>query len=116
MPYARITGTGGCLPPRIVSNDDLAADLAERLRTVGRRPGGVHPVLAGSVPTRDATSATEAAYWRDHLGPAPTEAAGAAVLLVVDETSTGWAVTLAAAALREAGATAVLPMVVHQTV
>jgi 3-oxoacyl-[acyl-carrier-protein] synthase-3 len=30
MPYARITGTGGFLPQRIVSNDDLAADLATR--------------------------------------------------------------------------------------
>jgi 3-oxoacyl-[acyl-carrier-protein] synthase-3 len=30
MPYARITGTGGYLPPHIVSNDDLAADLAKR--------------------------------------------------------------------------------------
>ncbi len=30
MPYARITGTGGYLPPRVVSNDDLAADLAMR--------------------------------------------------------------------------------------
>lgn len=30
MPYARITGTGGYLPPRIVTNDDLAADLATR--------------------------------------------------------------------------------------
>src|SRR5690606_38511808 len=26
----RITGTGGYLPPRVVSNDDLAADLATR--------------------------------------------------------------------------------------
>ena len=30
MPYARITGTGGYLPPRVVSNDDLPADLATR--------------------------------------------------------------------------------------
>jgi 3-oxoacyl-[acyl-carrier-protein] synthase-3 len=30
MPYARITGTGGYLPSRVVSNDDLAADLATR--------------------------------------------------------------------------------------
>lgn len=29
-PYARITGTGGCLPPRRLSNDDMAALLAER--------------------------------------------------------------------------------------
>ncbi|MFT0534170.1 beta-ketoacyl-ACP synthase III [Castellaniella hirudinis] len=30
MPYARIAGTGGYLPPRVVSNDELAADLAAR--------------------------------------------------------------------------------------
>ncbi len=30
MPYARIIGTGGYLPPRIVTNDDLAAELATR--------------------------------------------------------------------------------------
>lgn len=30
MPYARIAGTGGYLPPRVVSNDDLAADLLTR--------------------------------------------------------------------------------------
>lgn len=30
MRYAKITGTGGYLPPRIVSNDDLAADMATR--------------------------------------------------------------------------------------
>lgn len=30
MPYARIVGSGGFLPPRIVTNDDLAAELATR--------------------------------------------------------------------------------------
>lgn len=30
MPYAKIVGSGGYLPPRIVSNDELAADLATR--------------------------------------------------------------------------------------
>lgn len=30
MLYAKITGTGGYLPPHIVSNDDLAADLAAK--------------------------------------------------------------------------------------
>ncbi|MBV6271414.1 ketoacyl-ACP synthase III [Alcaligenaceae bacterium CGII-47] len=30
MSYAKITGTGGYLPPRIVTNDELAADLATR--------------------------------------------------------------------------------------
>lgn len=30
MPYAKIIGSGGYLPARVVSNDDLAADLASR--------------------------------------------------------------------------------------
>ena len=30
MPYAKIIGSGGYLPPRIVTNDDLAAELATR--------------------------------------------------------------------------------------
>ncbi|MBC7202464.1 MAG: ketoacyl-ACP synthase III [Pusillimonas sp.] len=30
MPYAKIAGTGGYLPPHVVSNDDLAAELASR--------------------------------------------------------------------------------------
>ena len=30
MPYARIVGSGGCLPPRVVSNNDLASELATR--------------------------------------------------------------------------------------
>jgi len=30
MPYAKIIGSGGYLPPRVVSNDELAADLATR--------------------------------------------------------------------------------------
>ena len=29
MPYTKIIGTGAYLPPRIVSNDDLAAQLAQ---------------------------------------------------------------------------------------
>lgn len=30
MSYSRITGSGACLPPRAVSNDELAAELAQR--------------------------------------------------------------------------------------
>ncbi|WP_132992995.1 RecQ family ATP-dependent DNA helicase [Gordonia zhaorongruii] len=110
---------GGMRPEAILSLDahggDLAADLAERLRTVGRRPGEAFPVVGGPRPAREATSAVEAAYWRDHLGPAPASD-GSVVALVVDESSSGWVVTVAAAKLREAGASAVLPLLVHQTV
>jgi len=111
---------GGMRPDSIVSLDlqggTIAADLAERLRTVGRRPGSQFGVVPGPIPGREATSGVEATYWSDHLGPTPSDVAGRSVLLVVDETTTGWAVTLAAAALRDVGASAVLPLVIHQTV
>lgn len=93
----------------------LAEQVAQHLCDVGRRPGLAYPVRSGDGPGRDATGATEAVYWRDHLGDVP-EVADQVVLLVVDETGSGWPVTLAAAALREAGATAVLPLLIHRTV
>lgn len=93
----------------------LAEHVAEHLRAVGRRPGGRFPVHAGDGPGREATGATEAAYWRDHLGD-PPDVAGQTVLLVVDETSSGWPITVAAAALREAGADAVMPLLLHRSV
>lgn len=30
VPYSRVVGTGGCLPERVVTNDELAAELATR--------------------------------------------------------------------------------------
>ncbi|WP_026919057.1 DEAD/DEAH box helicase [Gordonia shandongensis] len=111
------TRAAGIRPDLIVSLDltggDLAEALATRLREVGRRSGGPLGVRAGTRPGREATGATEAVYWRDHLEPVPPVTG--AVLLVVDETGSGWPVTLAAAALRDAGADAVLPLVIHQT-
>ncbi|GAC70575.1 RecQ family ATP-dependent DNA helicase [Gordonia soli] len=109
----------GVRPDVIVSLDLLGGQLAERvadhLRTVGRRPGGVFPVNSGGGPAADATGAVEAVYWRDHLG-SPPEVGDQVVLLVTDSSSSGWPVTLAAAALRDAGARAVLPLLVHRTV
>lgn len=93
----------------------LAERVAAHLCEVGRRPGLGFPVRSGDGPGRDATGATEASYWRDHLG-VPPDVAGQVVVLVVDETGSGWPITLAAAALREAGATAVLPLLIHRTV
>ncbi|AZG46081.1 RecQ family ATP-dependent DNA helicase [Gordonia insulae] len=93
----------------------LADKVADHLCEVGRRPRLSVPVRSGDGPGRDATGATEAVYWREHLGEMP-DVAGQTVLLVVDETSSGWPITLAAAALREAGADAVLPLLIHRTV
>ncbi|MGW0038285.1 RecQ family ATP-dependent DNA helicase [Gordonia sp. NPDC003376] len=94
----------------------LAEDLAAHLCRVGRRPGTTMTVRMGDPPSRDLPGAAEATHWAQRLGPAPDDVAGQVVLLVVDESRSGWAVTLAAAALREAGATAVLPLLIHRTV
>ena len=99
-----------------LTGTNLADQLAEHLRIVGKRPGGHLPVRQGNPPDRDAPGAVEATYWRDHLGEPPAEVAGQKVLLVVDESRSGWAITLAAAALREAGATAVMPLLIHRSV
>ncbi len=119
-------GRAGIRPELICALDlgtGLAADLTQRLRVIGKRaPCDDYPVRPGDGPGREANGAAEAVYWRDHLGPPPAldgtgpEPGGPSVLLVVDETSSTWPITLAAAALREAGAGPVLPLVIHQTV
>ncbi|GAA1481135.1 RecQ family ATP-dependent DNA helicase [Gordonia sinesedis] len=93
----------------------LAEDLAAHLREVGKRDGGAFPVRPGDPPPRDAPGAVEAAAWRGRLGD-PPDVTGKSVLLVVDEDRSGWPITLATAALRSAGATAVLPLLIHRTV
>jgi ATP-dependent DNA helicase RecQ len=94
------------------------ASVADHLAQVGRLDRvdltGVRP-LQGDPP-----SGEEAAHWREALA-GPVEqlgdaARGRVVLLVVDATRSGWAVTVAAAMLRRAGARGVLPMVLHRTV
>ncbi len=76
---------------------------------------GQHPP-----PGEEASSAEEAAWWRDRIGPAAAQIAGSlqgrTVLLVVDRSATGWPVTVAAAQLRQQGAARVLPLLVHRTV
>lgn len=94
----------------------LAEDLAVVLRRVGKRDGSVMPTRLGDGPPRDAPGPTEATYWQAHLGDPPSEIAGQSVLLVIDEDRSGWPITLAAAKLREAGATAVMPLLIHRTV
>jgi hypothetical protein len=73
-------------------------------------PAGIDGRLA------EMTSAEEAAYWRDRLPPesVPGDVAGRVVLLVVDATSSLWPITVASAALRRAGAHAVLPLLLHR--
>jgi ATP-dependent DNA helicase RecQ len=75
------------------------------------------PLPAHRADLRELSSADEAAHWRDAVTPATVpgeQVAGRSVLLVVDATSSLWPVTVAAAALRRAGAAAVLPRLLHR--
>ncbi len=60
------------------------------------------------------SSADEAAAWRSAIQVGVADVTGRTVLLVVDATSSLWPVTVAAAHLRDAGASAVLPLVLHR--
>ncbi|GAA2170977.1 RecQ family ATP-dependent DNA helicase [Agrococcus versicolor] len=92
---------------------DLAARVAERVGAAGRLE--VAAATVASHPSRDLTSADEAAAWSTAI-TTPADVAGRAVLLVVDASASQWPVTIAAAQLRDAGATHVLPLLVHRRV
>ena len=92
---------------------ELTASVADHLAAVGRLD---RADLGLTDPPRDPSSMSsseEAAAWRAAIEPSP-DVTGRAVLLVVDATSSLWPVTVAAAHLRDAGATTVLPLVIHR--
>jgi len=95
----------------------VTRDVADHLAGVGRLARAGLEVASGAVDVRDLGSAEEAAMWRDRLrvSPALEDAVReSTVLLVVDATSSLWPITVAAAALRRAGARAVLPLLIHR--
>ncbi len=94
----------------------LTGSVADHVAKVGRLERASLPTPPGRDDLRDLSSADEAAYWRDAITPSnvPGEVSGRSVLLVVDATSSLWPVTVASAALRRAGATAVLPLLLHR--
>lgn len=94
----------------------LTASVADHLAGVGHleRASMAGPQTPPDL--RELSSSDEAAFWRDHLDAAPAAAAvaGRVVLLVVDASSSLWPVTVAAAVLRRAGASVVLPLLLHK--
>ncbi len=94
----------------------LTGDVADHLASVGRLDRASVTTSVGAQDLRDLSSAEEAALWRDRLDVAAAASAvqGRAVLLVVDATSSMWPVTVASAMLRRAGATVVLPLLLHR--
>ncbi|NHN54861.1 ATP-dependent DNA helicase RecQ [Calidifontibacter sp. DB0510] len=98
----------------VAGHPQLTTSLADQLATVGRLDRGDWTVEPAPP---DLASADEAAHWRQAMAASePPEVAGRSVLLVVDASTSGWPVTVAAATLREAGATHVLPLLIHRTV
>jgi len=92
----------------------LAADLAERLATVGRLPLLGTLTQAGTPPSA-ANSAHRAAALLRSLRVPDLPALHGPLLLVDDRVDTGWTLTVAARALRHAGAPAVLPLALATT-
>lgn len=91
----------------------LTRDLADGLSRVMQVPVvGTWAILDDSVPPRagQSNSAQRVAAVRRRGGLAADVPPGASVLLVDDQVATGWTLTVAAAALRAAGAGAVLPL------
>ena len=92
----------------------LTRDLADGLANVMQLPlVGTWAVRDHSVPPRagQTNSAQRVAAVRRRGGLDAEVPPGATVLLVDDQVATGWTLTVAAAAIREAGASAVLPLV-----
>ena len=96
-----------------------AQEIAEHLGQVGRLEHTVWPVQPPQT-TDEAGSvhpAEVAAMWREAVQGQPlTGVNGHSVLFVIDSTATTWEPTVAAAALRQSGATHVLPLVIHRRV
>jgi ATP-dependent DNA helicase RecQ len=93
----------------------LVRSVASHVATVGRLPMVEALHLAGPTPGDDLASGAKVAALLEALVLRPEVAVPAGPLLLVDARyRSGWSVTVAAALLREAGATAVLPLVLHQ--
>ncbi|GAA2803556.1 RecQ family ATP-dependent DNA helicase [Kribbella solani] len=95
---------------------ELTSTVADHIAAVGRLERAELTVDRAAY-TDDLSSAEEAKVWRDGLqvdAGAEQSVAGRTVLLLVDSTSSQWPVTVAAAKLRDAGAAAVLPLVLHK--
>ncbi len=96
------------------TGNPLAERAAEALAAAGRLDQ-TGLALTGVAPDRELAGPAEAARWRSILEvPEPAKVAGRAVLLLVDQSWSSWPVTVATAALRDAGADRVLPLLIHR--
>jgi ATP-dependent DNA helicase RecQ len=94
----------------------MIADLARRVAAIGRLPylGEIAYTGGGPGPRRHNSAQRVRTLWNAMAVPELTGLTGP-VLLVDDRVDTGWTITVAAKLLREAGAPAVLPLVLAVT-
>lgn len=93
----------------------LIRSVALHVASAGRLPLVEALRLTGPGPDADAASGAKVAALLDTLTLRPDAQVPAGPLLLIDARyRSGWSMTVAAALLREAGATAVLPLVLHQ--
>jgi ATP-dependent DNA helicase RecQ len=103
------------LPSR--TRPQLVASLGARIAGIGRLPllGSLSYAAAGPGPRQFNSPQRLQAIWRELRVPDPVRRAVAGldgpVLAIDDRIETGWTMTVAAKLLREAGAPAVLPLV-----
>ena len=103
------------VPMPSVSHPRLIHSVAAHVATAGRLPLLDALQLAGPLPDADLASGAEVALLLDALAlPLPGLVPNGPLLLIDARYRSGWSMTVAAARLREAGATAVLPLVLHQ--
>ena len=91
------------------------ASIAEHIATIGKLPI-IHALSQhGPVPPTDTASGARVRALTERLSVTDGAEVPLGTVLLVDDTyRTGWTMTVSAALLRSCGATAVLPLVVHQ--
>jgi len=95
----------------------MTGGLADHLAKVGQLGRADLTVATDHGSPTGLSSPQEAALWRDALrvnDDLLSAVCGKVVLLVVDATSSQWPITVAAAHLRQAEASMVLPLLVHR--
>jgi len=95
----------------------MTGGLADHLAGVGNLGRADLPVAIDPGGAVGLSSPQEAALWRDAIrvhDELASAVAGKVVLLVVDASSSQWPITVAAAHLRQAKASMVLPLLVHR--
>jgi ATP-dependent DNA helicase RecQ len=93
----------------------LVASVVDHVAAVGRLPVVDALCQAGPMPADDLASGAKVVALQQALVLRPGVVLPSGPLLLVDaRCRSGWALTVAAALLRQAGADAVLPLVLHQ--